>query len=825
MAESPVSSTEQAGNGAEPELESRAIALDSSGEANETPGSMEVDSSGQQDLHQATSIEAPEQPAAAPVSHVHLSVELADGTRLRITIEALPAGEAGEIASPVGAIRENQQITNATGPVSISIPVYVSIAHSAGVTAPPTTAPPLAALQVRLQAAWRAWPFSLSTTLFGLALLVYLGTRLSGLADFPIYFFTDEAVQTVLASDLVRGNFRDYEQVFLPTYFKNGSQYNLSTSVYLQVIPYLLFGKSVFVTRAASVSVTLLAAVCIGLILKLFFKLPYWWSGVLLLSVAPAWFLHSRTAFETVLMVSLYTGMLYFYLLYRMQSPRYLYPAVVLAALTFYSYSPAQLIVATSVILLLFSDARYHWQNRWVIVRSLGLAAVLAIPYLRFYFSQPHAFTEHLQNLSSYWIQPIPLQAKLTRFIAEYLYGLSPGYWFVPNGRDLVRHLMRGYGNLLVITLPFFALGLFRVARELRNPAHRALLVTLLVAPAGAALVQVGITRALLFIVPATLLTAIGLSAVLEWFGKTWRVSRTALSLAVFAFLALINLIMLRDALVNGPTWYSDYGLGGMQYGARQLFPAIQDYARGSPETKITVSPTWANGTDVVARFFIDDPLPFQMGSIEGYMLQHLPLDDGMLFVLTPAEYQAMINSGKFTDIRLEKTILYPDGRPGFYFLRLHYVDDIDRILAAEQVERRKLKEETVSIGGQEVGVKYSPLDMGEIQAVFDGDHSSIARTLEANPLVIELTFPETRRISGIYLHFGSTEARVTARLYAEAGAEPQEYSARLEGSIEIPDGTIEFGRPVAARVVRIEVQDTRQPEPGHVHLWEIEFR
>ena len=149
----------------------------------------------------------------------------------------------------------------------------------------------------RVRIALKAWPYSIEKSLFGLAIIIYLATRLIGLVDFPIYFFTDEAVQTVLAADLVRDHFHNYDKVFLPTYFKNGSNYNLSLSVYLQVLPYLLFQKSVFVTRLTSVLVTLLAAYAVGLVMRDFFNARFWWAGTLILSVTPAWFLHSRTAF------------------------------------------------------------------------------------------------------------------------------------------------------------------------------------------------------------------------------------------------------------------------------------------------------------------------------------------------------------------------------------------------------------------------------------------------------------------------------------------------------------------------------------------------
>ena len=41
---------------------------------------------------------------------------------------------------------------------------------------------------------------------------------------------------------------------------------------------------------------------------------------------------------------------------------------------------------------------------------------------------------------------------------------------------------------------------------------------------------------------------------------------------ALFVVLSGASLWMLRDALTKGPLWFGDYGLYGMQYGAKQLF-------------------------------------------------------------------------------------------------------------------------------------------------------------------------------------------------------------------------------------------------------------
>jgi len=127
------------------------------------------------------------------------------------------------------------------------------------------------------------------------------------------------------------------------------------------------------------------------------FKSPFPWVAVLLLSITPAWFLHSRTAFETALATTFFAVFIYFYLMYRNVSPRYLYAAVVAGALCFYSYSPAQMVMAVAAVLLLISDAPYHWKNRLTVLKGLELTLVLALPYARF----PYPAME--MRMSSTW--------------------------------------------------------------------------------------------------------------------------------------------------------------------------------------------------------------------------------------------------------------------------------------------------------------------------------------------------------------------------------------------------------------------------------------
>jgi len=779
-------------------------------------------------------------PGDSDLAHIDISADLPPDTCLRVTLELLPSpgpdrgvaeredrveGEdTGSAYAVYGDSDEGSKPGMGRRRVKVSLPLS---------SVPTSDAVCLAHRRPEgLRGRWLstvarlnpAWPFALPETLFGLAVGLYLIIRLVGLERFPIYFFTDEAVNTLLAADLLRDNFHNYAGDFLPAFFVNGGEYRLGTTVYMHLLPYILFGKSVFVSRATSALLTLAAAVAIAVLLREVFKLRYWWIGVLVLSAMPVWFLHSRTAFESPAAVALYALFLVFYLRYRYKNPGELYLALIFGALAFYAYSPFQLVVIMTGGLLLLSDLGYHWEQRAYGLRAAAILALLALPYLRFINAHPEANAVSLRAVDSYWLEPITLPQKLSRFLAEYFRGLSPSYWFSPLQDELVRHVMKGYGFLGRASLPFFAIGLWVSLRSIRSSAHRAILIALLAAPAGAATVQLGVTRALGIVIPAAILTALGAAQVLRWL-ENWRLSPGLLSLSAFAILAFTNLFMFQDALINGPTWFTDYGMSGMQYGATKLFPAIKKVLQQKPATKIVLTPQWTNGADVVARFFLDDPLPVEIDSVEGYMFQRKPLDEDSLFVMIPDEYQKALESDKFTQVQVEQTLPYPNKQPGFYFVRMQYVSNIDELLAAERRQRSQLQEAYLAYQGQAVLVRFPMLDIGEPAHLLDGDPNTLARTLEANPFVVEMEFVQPRPVAGLSVILGSTQAHLTALLYESPNLEPVKYEADFQGSVTEPQAVLSFGKNINANRLHLEVRDLHQSELGHVHIWQIELQ
>ncbi|GAB4581250.1 MAG: hypothetical protein Fur0022_39970 [Anaerolineales bacterium] len=751
--------------------------------------------------------------APAPPSPVEMTLRLAEGTRARLTLELLD--ETGQ-PQQTGAV----ELYAPAGEGALEETLRFEIAP------PPVDAPP-----VTMPIAAHPWTMAFPARLFLLALIIYLGTRFIGLPDYPIYFFSDEAIPTLLALDLVRDNFV-YENSLLPTYFRNDRKFSLGATVYLNILPAVLFGKSVWVARGTAVLFTLLGAASVGLILKRFFDKPYWWMGPLLLGLAPAWFLHSRTAFETAIAASFFAVFLYFYLLYRTENARYLYHALCFGALTFYSYAPAQLVIIAAGLGLLIVDFRYHWEHRQTGLRGAALLVLFALPYLRFHLTHPGAVAENLRESTSYLVGPYTPLEKLQFFLKEYLTGLSPLYWYFPNLIDIPRHVMGPHGNLLWITLPFALIGVGQALANIRIPAWRTILIAGLASPVGAAVAGLGVTRAMFFVIPITILTTLGLIQALKWIQTLYeRRTRTILAQpnawlekSLFALLALSNFLLLGDALLNGPFWYPDYSFQGMQYGARQVFKEIEAILEESPSTSISLTPDFANGVTTLARFFLYDPLPIQLESLLPYQFEKREIAPNKLFVLTIGEYITLGGSGKF-NIEIERTIEYPTGSIGFLFVRAAYVDNIDAILAQEAEARHQLFDASVNFEGAMIPVRYPKLDIGEIPNAFDNNDETVIRTAEANPLVIEMYLDHVRQIRGVELKIGATLARITVQVFPEFGAEPVVFTQEVEGFLDAPTVSMDFGETVPAAVIRLEIQDLRQGEPGHVHLWEVRLR
>jgi len=656
--------------------------------------------------------------------------------------------------------------------------------------------------------------------LFWLGMAFYLLTRFIALDKFPIYFFSDEAIQTMSAFDLINRGFRDVQGNLFPVFFENGQQFNLSLSVWLQVLVAWL-PRSVWLTRGLPAVISLVFPLSVSLWAKDFFKSRHWWLAPLLISALPAWFLHSRTAFETSLGVSFYSLFLFFYLQYRSKNRKNLPLALLFGACAFYSYAPLQLVVVVSGLVLLVADWRYHFEIKKSLLIGLLTLFLLATPYLIYQLSHQQALSTHLHLLRSYWLSNIPLLKKLGIFLGKWLQGLNPLYWFFPNQADLVRHQMKGLGHLPWFFLPFFLLGLWQAIKNWKEPAYRLAFIALVVGPLGAAIADITITRVLVMLVPFSLLILLGLSQILEFLTRKLPLKNLPACLCALA-IAIFAIWMSWYGIVKGPLWYSDYGLYGTQWGGQQLSQKITEFKQENSNAQLKLSPSWANNTDIIMRYFLEDPLPLEIGTIDEYDLYYQKIDPNQVFIITPDEYSWLVKNPKFDQIEVLDSLQWPDGRTGFYFLRLAYSAEAEQIFEVEYQKRRQPEVSELDLLGQRVNITYSRLDLGTIAHIFDGDNATPMRTLEANPLEINIDFPQPVDLQKVTALVGAPATRLYVTIILAGNGQKLIFTEAVPSSDQIRPISVDLGTIYQVSQLTVWIESINDPEPTHVHLWEL---
>jgi hypothetical protein len=664
-----------------------------------------------------------------------------------------------------------------------------------------------------------------AVALFLLGLALYAGTRFSGLTEFPIFFFCDEAVQANVAERLVRNHFRDSDGVLLPPYFKNDQRWAMSLNIYLLAAPVVTLGKTITVTRGTFVAVSLFAAAAAGLALSTA-GVGLWWTAPYVLALMPMDFLHSRQALETT--PGPFAGFLWAYLLYRLRSPKSLFLALLFGAATFYSYTAGQGIMLVLGVLLALVDLPYHLRQSKRLWAAAALCLlVLAIPFLREQRLHPGSTREQLLVLHSYWVAPDPLSVKLETFGRQYLLGLDPRYWFFPNEAELVRHRMDTMAYVPLALAPFVVLGVAAcLARWRRSPAHRVFLLSPLAVPFAAAMHHRQALRVLPMVVPIVLLAAAGADELARLVRQS--AARRVLAPVLAAVLGAFAVRLTFVSLTEGPLWFRDYGLYGMQYGAKQIFEGIRESLERSPTTRVLLTSSWANNPDEFLDFFLQGPDRdrAQMGGIETYLLYRTDLTPQMLFVLTEEEYRKGRKDPKLVVSAPERTIRYPDGSPGFRFVRLGYSDRADAMFAAELETRRKPRERRVEISGESVLVRHSVEDGGQPSDLFDGRFDSTLRGLEANPFLLDLDFDRPREIGGIDLTLTMMECDVTVTAFPAGGGAPVSVRREIRGlTTDRLETFLLPGGKVAASRLRVEVFLPFAGPRAHVELRELAFR
>jgi len=150
-------------------------------------------------------------------------------------------------------------------------------------------------------------------------------------------------------------------------------------------------------------------------------------------------------------------------------------------------------------------------------------------------------------------------------------------------------------------------------------------------------------------------------------------------------------------------------------------------------------------------------------------------------------------------------------------------------VQAAEKAARQALRETTLTIDGEQVKVRYSYLDSDfqdkSIALVFDHDPLTLTKTFEANPFVIEMTFPEPRMLNGFSIIIGAAKLQITLKCYSGAGAQPIVYKFEMQGTRRQPERSFDLPAPTRIQILQVEVLDPKPNDQTKVHIWDLTLR
>src|SRR5262249_32082806 len=150
---------------------------------------------------------------------------------------------------------------------------------------------------------------------------------------------------------------------------------------------------------------------------------------------------------------------------------------------------------------------------------------------------------------------------------------------------------------------------------------------------------------------------------------------------------------------------------------------------------------------DLFIPFFLtpEQQAHVQIQSLDYFLAQKRDLPANLEVVLPAYEYLHATQSPKLADIAVDQILPYPNGLPGFYFMRFNYSAQADALFAAEQAALLQPVVETFTLDGQVVTITHPQFGAGRLNDMLDGDPFTLINAPGFNPLVLDFAFPAAR--------------------------------------------------------------------------------
>ncbi len=492
--------------------------------------------------------------------------------------------------------------------------------------------------------------------------------RIYRLKDVPAGLFCDEAALGYNAYCIATAGM-DENGVHLPLFvWSFGVSYKNPVYIYSAALPVKLFGLDEFTTRLPA------ALYGVATVLALFFlgrALFNPWVGLfaaLLLAVCP-WHLHfSRIAFELISFPFLFVTGVVFLVRYT-QGRRTLAPGLFFCASCIYAYAVAYLFVPLFLIgfgLLYLPTMVRRWRET---ILAMALLAATVTPAALFLYHHQQAGTQYFRHTTNL-TQTTTIQQQVDRLAHNYQEFFSPVFLF-RSGDPIVRHSVRGFGELLPFYAPFLLLGGV-VCLLWRDRATKLVLWWLALYPIAPSLMTEipSASRGIIGVPALCLLTAVGLTAALKAIGWAahWRrvaLAAQAVALAVAAYFLVPQVARYLHAYFVDYPMYSAPTYGGFQYGYRDTIHYME--SQRAKYDLMMLTATDVNQPQVFPLFYNHvDPRDWVKRHDLGYLIldpseySRYSLQRPVLYALRPS------NLDMFTDYTIKKRVVAPGGQVAF---------------------------------------------------------------------------------------------------------------------------------------------------------------
>jgi 4-amino-4-deoxy-L-arabinose transferase-like glycosyltransferase len=499
--------------------------------------------------------------------------------------------------------------------------------------------------------------------LFAILLLAAL-IRIPKLANLPAGLFCDEAALGYNAWAILHHGV-DENGKSMPLFVWSFGGYKNPVFIYASTIPIGLFGLnegSLRLTSAGFGLLTILALFFLGKALRST-SLGLW--SAFFLAIAP-WHIHfSRVAFELISFPALFIPSVV--LLVRfVQGRRTLRWAFFLAGLCLYSYAIAKLFVPLFLAGYLLLHAKAFWRRRRETLWAVVVFSLTVLPVFAFDFQNRGRSQDYFRNTTI--LRPgRPALEVAADFGRSYLSFFQRSFLF-ENGDPLIRHAVPGHGELSWVFLPLLAAGLVALVWW-RPRASWLVPLWLALYPVGASLMTEtpSASRAFIGVAAFCLLAGFGATFLTEAAGRLHHLV-AALATAAILGVSVAQTVQYLDLYVNRYPSLSAHGIGGFQYGYRQVLEFMEKERTKYPLLLLTT--TEANQAQIFPLFYNRVPPNAGQPSI-GYL------------VLSPAEFARYslekpvlaavreADLGFFSDVSVKERVLAPAGHREFLIVEI----------------------------------------------------------------------------------------------------------------------------------------------------------